>query len=152
MKIKWFIILILVILVGCTKEQNEEIIETQQEQHVQYFHDYGWNLERFLSETKYAASTLGSYPEHVQDVKTLGHVDLTPYADKEVVETGYTLQGNTTTYNQIVGYIIESDHEVIGGYLVFNHEAEQADGTRHIDQSDMSPILHRQELGSNLSP
>lgn len=88
----------------------------------------------------------------MKDIKGFGHVDLTPYIDKEVIETGYILQEKTATYNQIVGYILESGDEIIGGYLVFNHEAEQADGTLHIDQSNMNPIPHRKELGSDDPP
>lgn len=74
---------------------------------------------------------------------------MTRFLDQEVTETGYFLQEKTMTYNQIVGYILESGNEIIGGYLVFNYEAEQADGTLHIDQSVMNPILHRKELGSS---
>jgi hypothetical protein len=52
-------------------------------------------------------------------MKDLGHVDLASFLDREVIETGYILQEKTTTYNQIVGYILESDHKIIGGYLAF---------------------------------
>jgi hypothetical protein len=151
LKLKLLFILMLVIFVGCNKEDDVIIMETHNEQHINYLVDYGWSIDRFASETTYAASTLQSYQSHVNDIKEFGHVDLTPYIDKEVIETGYILQEKTTKHNQIVGYILESGDAIIGGYLVFNHEAEQADGTLHIDHSDMSPILHRKELGSNPS-
>ncbi|GIO96059.1 hypothetical protein J14TS5_11450 [Paenibacillus lautus] len=150
LKLKLLFILMLVILVGCNKEDDGVVvIETYKEQHIKYLDEYGWSIDRFGSETKYAAHTLQSFKSHVKDIKELGHVDLTPFLDKEVIETGYILQEKTMTYNQIVGYILESGNEIIGGYLVFNHEAEQADGTLHIDQSNMNPILHRKELGSD---
>lgn len=149
MKLKLFFILIFVILVGCN-EQSEEIVgELHKEQHIKYFENYGWNIDRFASDFKYAASSLEFFKSHVNDIKELGQVDMTPYYDKEVIETGYILQEKTVTYNKIVGYILESGDEIIGGYLEFNHEAEQADGTLDIDQTEISPMLHRKELGSN---
>lgn len=147
MKLKLFFILMLVILVGCNKENNGVVIEIHKEQHINYMENYGWSIDRFASETKYAAHTLQSFKPHVKDIREFGHVDLTPFLDKEVTETGYFLQEKTMTYNQIVGYILESDNEIIGGYLVFNHEIKQTDGTLHIEQSNMNPILHRKELG-----
>ncbi|WP_127591725.1 DUF4830 domain-containing protein [Paenibacillus lautus] len=141
----------LVILVGCNKEDDEVAVEIHKEQHINYLDNYGWSIDRFASETKYAAHTLQSFNSHVKDIKEVGHLEMTPFLDKEVIETGYILQEKTTKHNQIVGYILESGDAIIGGYLVFNHEAEQADGTLHIDHSDMSPILHRKELGSNPS-
>ncbi|MEK4980014.1 DUF4830 domain-containing protein [Bacillus sp. FSL K6-6540] len=152
MKLKLLIICVLVILVGCNRQDDEIITETPKEQHVKFLEDYGWSIDRFASETKYAPSTLPSYQKHVKDLKDLGHVDLASFLDREVIETGYILQEKTTTYNQIVGYILESDHEIIGGYLVFNDELEQKDGTFTIDQSEMNPMLHRKDLGSNILP
>lgn len=151
LKLKLFFILMLVILVGCNKENDGVVIEIHKEQHVNYLQNYGWSIDRFASETKYAAYTLQSFKSHVKDIKELGHVDLTRFLDQEVTETGYFLQEKTATYNQIVGFILESGNEIIGGYLVFNYEAEQVDGTLHIDQSVMNPILHRKELGSSPS-
>ncbi|MGG3506527.1 DUF4830 domain-containing protein [Paenibacillus lautus] len=152
LKLKLLFILMLVILVGCNKEDDGVVIEIHKEQHINYLEDYGWSIDRFASVTKYAAHTLQSFKSHVKDIKELGHVDLTPFLDKEVIETVYFLQEKTMTYNQIVGYILESGNEIIGGYLVFNHEAKQADGTLNIDQSNMNPILHRKELGSDDPP
>lgn len=151
MKLKLLFILMLVIFVGCNREDDEVVVEIHKEQHINYLEKYGWGIDRFASETKYAAHTLQSFKSHVKDIKELGDVDLTRYLDQEVTETGYILQEKTMTYNQIVGYILESGNEIIGGYLVFNHEAEQADGTLHIEHCDMNPILHRKELGSDPS-
>lgn len=151
MKLKLFFILMLVILVGCNKENDEVVIEIHKEQHVNYLENYGWSIDRFVSETKYAAHTLQSFKSHVKDIREFGHVDLTPFLDQEVTETGYFLKEKTMTYNQIVGYILESGNEIIGGYLVFNQELKQTDGTLLIEQSNMNPILHRKELGSGPS-
>lgn len=149
MKLKLFFIFMLVILVGCNEQNDEVVRELHKEPHIKYLKDYGWNIDRFGSEFKYAASSLESFKSHLNDIEELGEVDLTPYYDKEVIETGYILQEKTVTYNKIVGYILESGDEIIGGYLEFNHEAEQADGTLEIDQMEISPMLHRKELGSN---
>ncbi|KOP67459.1 hypothetical protein AMS62_21090 [Bacillus sp. FJAT-18019] len=149
MKLKLFFIFMLVILVGCNEQKDEIVTELHKEQHIKYLEDYGWNIDRFASEFKYAASSLESFKSHVNDIEEFGQVDLTPYYDKEVIETGYILQEKTKTYNKIVGYILESGDEIIGGYLEFNHEAEQEDGTLEIDQTEISPMLHRKELGSN---
>ncbi|KOR90187.1 DUF4830 domain-containing protein [Paenibacillus solani] len=149
MKLKLFFIFMLVILVGCNEQKDEIVTELHKEQHINYLKDYGWSIDRFASDFKYAASSLESFKSHVNDIEELGQVDLAPYFDKEVIETGYILQEKTMTYNKIVGYILESDDEIIGGYLEFNHEAEQEDGTLEIDQTEISPMLHRKELGSN---
>lgn len=149
MKLKLLFIFMFVILVGCNEQSDEIVRELHKEQHIKYLKDYGWNIDRFASDFKYAASSLESFKSHVNDIEESGHVDLTPYYDKEVIETGYILQEKTMTYNKIVGYILESDDEIIGGYLEFNHEAEQDDGTLEIDQTEISPMIHRKELGSN---
>lgn len=149
MKLKLFFIFMLVILAGCNEQNDEVVRELHKEQHIKYFEDYGWNIDQFASEFKYTASSLESFKSHVNDIEESGQVDLTPYYDKEVIETGYILQERTVTYNKIVGYILESGDEIIGGYLEFNHEAEQTDGTLEIDQREISPMLHRKELGSN---
>lgn len=75
MKIKLFFILMLVILVGCNKENDEVVIQIHKEQYVNYLENYGWSIDRFASETKYAAHTLQSFKSHVKDIKELGHVD-----------------------------------------------------------------------------
>jgi len=152
MKLKLFFVFMLVILVGCNEQNDDIVTELYSEQHIKYFEDYGWNIDRFASEFKYAASSLESFKSHLNDIEESGQVDLTPYYDKEVIETGYILQERTMTYNKIVGYILESGDEIIGGYLEFNHEAEHEDGTLEIDQTEISPMLHRKELGSNDPP
>lgn len=149
LKFKLVFIFLLVLLAGCNEQKDEVVRELYKEQHIEYLKDYGWNIDRFGSEFKYAASSLESFKSHVNDIKELGQVDLAPYYDNEVIETGYVLQEKTKTYNKIVGYILESGDEIIGGYLEFHHEAEQADGTFEIDQTEISPMLHRKELGSN---
>ncbi|MGG3279937.1 DUF4830 domain-containing protein [Paenibacillus solani] len=149
MKLKLVLIFMLVLLVGCNEQNDDIVTELYKEQHIKYLEDYGWNIDRFASEFKYAASSLESFKSHLNDIEESGQVDLTLYYDKEVIETGYILQEKTVTYNKIVGYILESGDEIIGGYLEFNHEAEQEDGTLEIDQTEISPMLHRKELGSN---
>lgn len=145
MKIKIFIVLILLVLAGC-KENKIESIEIHNKQHVAYLNDYGWSAERFTSETKYDAGSLRSYKEHVKKIQTQGYVDLTPFLDEKVVETGYILQEKTDNYNQIVGYILESGEEIIGGYLAFNKEVQQSDGTIRIDLGETTPMFNSKEM------
>ena len=141
MKIKLIIVLSLLVLAGCI-EKKVESIEIHNKQHVTYLNDYGWTAERFASETKYEAGTLRSYKEHVDNIQTHGLVDLTPFLDEKVVETGYILQEKTDNYNQIVGYILESGNEIIGGYLEFNKEVEQSNGTIRIDLGETTPMFN----------
>ena len=87
LKLKLFFILMLVILVGCNKENDGVVIEIHKEQHVNYLQNYGWSIDRFASETKYAY-TLQSFKSHVKDIKELGHVDLTRFWIKKLQRQG----------------------------------------------------------------
>ncbi|MHA0858495.1 DUF4830 domain-containing protein [Paenibacillus sp. CMAA1364] len=137
----------MIILPGCAeKEKGIESLENYNKQHVTYLKEYGWSIKRFTSETKYAAETLRSYEEHVNTIRSQGKVDLTPFLDKEVLETGYILNEKTDHYNQIVGYILESGEEIIGSYLEFNHEIEQKDGIIRIDIGVTTPIFKYNEI------
>jgi len=98
MQLKIFIILILLVLTGC-KENKLEPIELHNKQHVTYLNQYAWSIDHFASETKYAPRTLQDYKEHVSTIRTEGHIDLTPFIDKEVIETGYILHEKTDHYN-----------------------------------------------------
>ncbi|MGO4107113.1 DUF4830 domain-containing protein [Paenibacillus sp. YAF4_2] len=133
------LIVILIILTGCTEDKKEHV-EIGNQQHIAYLKDYGWNIDRFGSEIKYAARTLRDYKEHMDTIRTQGQVDLTPFLNQEVIETGYILKEKTNQYNQIVGYILESHGKIIGGYLEFNNEIEQVDGTIRIEPGKVTPI------------
>ncbi|CAM3341906.1 DUF4830 domain-containing protein [Paenibacillus lupini] len=133
------LIVILIMLTGCTEDKKEQVVIGNQ-LHIAYLKDYGWSIDRFGSEIKYAAGTLCDYKEHMDTIRTQGQMDLTPFLNQEVIETGYILKEKTKQYNQIVGYILESHEEIIGGNLEFNNEVEQADGTIRVDSGKITPM------------
>ncbi len=134
-------------LSGCKEKENKiESIEHFNKQHVTYLNEYGWSIERFASETNYAAGTLQSYEDHMNTIRTQGNVDLTPFIEEEVVETGYILNEKTDHYNQIVGYILESGENIVGGYLEFNHEVKQIDGIIRIDKGETTPMFNSNDM------
>lgn len=143
-KIVIFLILFVLILAGC-KEDKKEYRGFYNKIHTDYLQKSGWNAERFASETKYAAGTLKDYKEHVNTIRTDGQFDLTPFLDKDVIETGYVLKEKTDLYNQIVAYILESGGEVIGGYLEFNHEVVQPDGVIQVNAGQTTPMFNSNE-------
>jgi hypothetical protein len=130
---------ILALLSGCSDTKKEHV-ETGNQKHIAYLKDYGWSIDRFSIEVKYAAGTLRDYNEHLDTIRTEGQLDLTPFLHEEVIETGYILQEKTYRYNQIVGYIFESGGEIIGGYLEFNNEVSQSDGTIRVDPGKVTPM------------
>ncbi|NGM80939.1 DUF4830 domain-containing protein [Paenibacillus sp. 7124] len=146
MQFKIVIILILLVLAGCKEIESTEIYNKE---HVLYLNGYGRSAERFKSETKYAAGTLRFYKEHINTIQTQGHVDLAAFLDEEVIETGYVLNEKTDHYNQIVGYILESRDGIIGGYLEFNKEVEQSDGTIRIDSGETTSMFNSMEINEN---
>ncbi len=135
----------LLVLTGC-EENKLEPIEIYNKQHVTYLNQYAWSIDRFTSETKYAPRTLQDYKEHMNTIRTDGQIDLTPFFDKEVIETGYILNEKTDHYNQIVSYILESGEEIIGGYLEYNNEVEQSDGKIRIEVGETTPIFNSNEI------
>ncbi|GIO63705.1 DUF4830 domain-containing protein [Paenibacillus cineris] len=134
------VILIVLVLTGC-KEEKKEYMPFYKPMHTDYLQKFGWKAERFASETKYEAKTLQSYKDHVDTIRTEGNIDLAPFFNKEVVETGYILKENTDLYNQIVAYILESEGKVIGGYLDFNHEVLQPDGVIEVHPGQTTPMF-----------
>lgn len=150
LQLRIFIVVILLLLAGC-KENKVEPIEFHNTQHVAYLNHYGWNIGRFASETKYAPSTLQDYKEHTNTIRIEGNIDLTPFRDKEVIETGYILKEKTDHYNQIVGYILESGDEIIGGYLEFNNEVEQINGELQVEVGKTKPMFNSNEINQQPS-
>ncbi|RUS48261.1 DUF4830 domain-containing protein [Cohnella sp. AR92] len=132
-------------LAGC-KENLEARTEYFDKKHVDFLSDYGWRIDRFGSEMKYAPRTMAAFPEHLSIVKAEGHVDLAAYSDKEVIETGYILKEQTDRYNQIVGYIFESEGKIIGSYLEFNQEITDSNGTVRVERGETTPLLRKAEV------
>ncbi|MWV43312.1 DUF4830 domain-containing protein [Paenibacillus sp. HJL G12] len=147
MKAKWaFLILILLVVVtGCNNDTSEQVI-TYNKDHTRYLERYGWNIDRFASEMKYAPETLISYGKHMKEVKTAGQLDLSPYVHQEVIETGYLLHETTPGYNRITAYILESGGHIIGSYLMFEHELQDEHGAYHTDYTSTEPMVHSSKV------
>jgi hypothetical protein len=83
--------------------------------------------------------------DHVEDIKKEGNFDLKPYFNKEVIETGYILNESFINYNEVIFYILESEGNIIGGYLKFNNEVLEGSIYKLIDGKTL-PIMNRQEI------
>lgn len=157
MRVKWlFFLFLLVGAAGCRSEEEEQSVQAQtilyNQSHVSYLEQHGWNIERFASEFKYSPGTLASFTEHVGDLRTKAHFDLLPYADQEVRETGYILRETTHTYNVITAYLIEADGKIIGSYLVFEQQKQDADGAYQTEDRQIEQMVHSGDgLGTTLS-
>lgn len=133
-------LLVLLVLAGC-KEHTKESVEIYNPQHTEYLQQYGWHIGQYYSETRFQANTLQDYQEHVDKIRTEGHVDLSPYLDRDVIETGYVLKEKTDHYNHIVVYILESGGAIIGSYLDFNHEVVQPSGEIQVNAGQTTPMF-----------
>jgi hypothetical protein len=85
---------------------------------------YDWEIERNHSFNYYGlipnegVSEMSLYQEYINDINEFGAVNLNPYLDTTITETGYVLNNTIKDYPWIQAYVYESDGEVIGGYLV----------------------------------
>lgn len=146
MKIKWIGIILLVLVMGCSDDKPKEVVIYKQS-HVDFLKRYGWSIDRFASETKYASGTFQSFSRHMQEVKTKGKVDLGSYTDQEIIETGYVLREFKPDYNQIIAYIFESGGSIVGSYLVNNQLSMDKNGVYQIDDSFTDEMVQNLQSG-----
>ncbi|MCJ8010862.1 DUF4830 domain-containing protein [Paenibacillus sp. KQZ6P-2] len=147
MKTKWMVFLILLLCVtGCKGSDTSEQVIVFNKDHTRYLEQYGWSIDRFASETKYAPGTLASFREHLKEMTDKGKLDISAYVNQEVVETGYVLRETTPGYNLITAYILESDGKWIGSYLVFSHETLDENGNYQTDISSTDEMINSSEV------
>lgn len=148
MKLKIILFLVmLAVLVGCEESQVESV-QQYDERHVAYLMNYGWTIDQFRSSIHYPAKMLRSLPEQVSTIRKYTKVDVTSYLDKDVIVTGYILKGTTNQYNQIVGYLIESEEKVIGGYLQYNRVFVE-EGKLQVVPGEMTPMYNYSNIIGN---
>jgi hypothetical protein len=136
-------LVIISILIGCQNDDLEQSKNTISESHQKFLTSYGWKIERNHSFHFYGlipnkgVSEMSFYQEYINDIKEFGGVNLNPYLDAPITETGYVLNNTIEDYTWIQAYVYESDGEVIGGYLVLYKQGAEPKIIPMIDKSSV---------------
>lgn len=126
-------------LIGCQDDDLEQSMTSITDSHQEFLSSFDWEIERNHSFHFYGlihnegVSEMSLYQEYINDINEFGGVDLNPYLDGSITETGYVLNNTLEDYTWIQAYVYEADGEVIGGYLVVY---KQGDAPKMVPISD----------------
>ncbi|NBD27230.1 DUF4830 domain-containing protein [Paenibacillus glycinis] len=135
------------ILTGCKSNEPEDK-QSFPLAHKQFIEQYGWTIRQFHADTNFGAGTLkASYQERANDLKTKANLDLSPYVDKEVIETEYILNESINNYNEITCHLFESEGKIIAAYLVLNQSVLEEDNyTYKTIPGPTRPMMNKEDV------
>jgi hypothetical protein len=138
--------ILLFCIVGCSVNN-----ESHPRLHEQFFQEYGWEINQFLSSKDYGQGVLSVDKDFMKEVLINGKIDLAPYKDKAVLVTEYRLDPTVGVFNKITGYVFQSEGKVIGGYLMLNQELLEGSIYTTIEGQSL-PMMKFDEVKKRLNP